>query len=100
MCASTFGHLGDGNLHYNILQPAGTAPEAFIEIQQELSRLVHDAVCDDGGSISAEQGIGGLRTEDLLRYEDRVKTALLRRLKQALDPAGLMNPGKVISTAG
>ncbi len=98
--SATFGHLGDGNLHYNILQPAGTEPEAFIEIQQELSRLVHDAVCDDGGSISAEQGIGGLRTEDLLRYEDRVKTALLRRLKQALDPAGLMNPGKVISTAG
>ena len=95
--SATFGHLGDGNLHYNILQPAGSAPEAFAEVQPALSRLVHDAVCERGGSISAEQGIGGLRTEDLQRYEDPVKLQLLRRLKQALDPRGLMNPGKVIA---
>ncbi len=94
-CA-TFGHLADGNLHYNILQPEGQSPAAFAAIQDDLSLLVHDRVRECGGSISAEQGIGGLRTADLQRYEDPVKIALLRRIKQALDPRGLMNPGKVL----
>jgi FAD/FMN-containing dehydrogenase len=94
--SATFGHLGDGNLHYNILQPADTPAAAFVEVQPQLSRLVHDAVRDHGGSISAEQGIGGLRTADLERYEDPVKLDLLRRIKRALDPEGLMNPGKVL----
>jgi FAD/FMN-containing dehydrogenase len=94
--SATFGHLGDGNLHYNILQPSGTPATTFVEVQNELSRLVHNAVRDHAGSISAEQGIGGLRTADLQRYEDPVKLDLLRRIKRALDPAGLMNPGKVL----
>jgi len=94
--SATFGHLGDGNLHYNILQPADQDAAAFSSVQQDLSRLVHDRVRDHGGSISAEQGIGGLRTADLQRYEDPVKLALMRRIKQALDPRGLMNPGKVL----
>ena len=94
--SATFGHLGDGNLHYNILQPVGQEAMAFAAMQPELSRLVHDRVRDHGGSISAEQGIGALRTADLERYEDPVKIALLRRIKQALDPNGLMNPGKML----
>jgi FAD/FMN-containing dehydrogenase len=94
--SATFGHLGDGNLHYNILQPAGATSGAFSEMQQALSRVVHDAVRDRAGSISAEQGIGGLRTADLQFYEDPVKLGLLRRIKRALDPAGLMNPGKML----
>lgn len=96
--SATFGHLGDGNLHYNILQPAGGSAAAFTAVQSELSGLVHDAVRDHGGSISAEQGIGGLRTADLERYEDAVKLDLLRRIKRSLDPAGLMNPGKVLAS--
>ena len=95
--SATFGHLGDGNLHYNILQPVRQEAAAFAAVQQDLSLLVHDRVRDHGGSISAEQGIGGLRTDDLQRYEDPVKIALLRRIKQALDPKGLMNPGKVLA---
>ena len=98
--SATFGHLGDGNLHYNILQPSGAPATAFVEAQQALSRLVHDAVRDHAGSISAEQGIGGLRTADLQAYEDPVKLDLLRRIKHALDPAGLMNPGKVLPVHG
>ncbi len=94
--SATFGHLGDGNLHYNILQPADREAPAFAAIQQDLSQLVHDRVREHGGSISAEQGIGGLRTADLQRYEDPIKLALLRRIKQALDPMGLMNPGKLL----
>jgi FAD/FMN-containing dehydrogenase len=95
--SATFGHLGDGNLHYNIVQAEGQAAGAFIATQEGLSRLVHERVRDHAGSISAEQGIGCLRVADLQRYEDPVKLALLRRIKQALDPRGLMNPGKVLS---
>jgi FAD/FMN-containing dehydrogenase len=94
--SATFGHLGDGNLHYNIVQAPGMAASEFTALQGELSRTVHDRVRDLDGSISAEQGIGGLRTADLQIYEDPVKLALLRRIKQALDPLALMNPGKVI----
>ncbi|MNK66499.1 putative FAD-linked oxidoreductase [compost metagenome] len=84
-----FGHLGDGNLHYNLLPPAG-APQADIQ------RLVHDRVHEAGGSISAEQGIGQRRVQDLQRYKSEVELDLMRRIKQALDPQGLMNPGKVL----
>jgi len=95
--SATFGHLGDGNLHYNILQPAGQPAGEFAAVQAQLSALVHDRVAAAGGSISAEQGIGGLRTADLQRYEDPVKVDLLGRIKRALDPLGLMNPGKLLA---
>ncbi|CAB3849586.1 FAD-binding oxidoreductase [Achromobacter deleyi] len=85
-----FGHLGDGNLHYNLLPPPG-AREADIQ------RLVHDRVHEAGGSISAEQGIGQRRVQDLQRYKGAVELALMQRIKQALDPQGLMNPGKVLA---
>ena len=85
-----FGHLGDGNLHYNLLPP----PDAC---EADIQRLVHDRVHQAGGSISAEQGIGQRRVDDLQRYKSAVELALMRRIKQALDPQGLMNPGKVLA---
>jgi len=91
-----FGHLGDGNLHYNVSPPVG-APEAdFIAHQPGVYRLVHDQVARHAGSISAEHGIGQLKRAENQRYKSPVELALMRRLKEALDPLGIMNPGKVV----
>jgi FAD/FMN-containing dehydrogenase len=91
-----FGHVGDGNLHYN-LSKADTRDNAdFIAAQPEVNRLVHDTVHALNGSISAEHGIGQLKREEILRYKSPVEMAMMRSLKQALDPRGLMNPGKVL----
>ena len=91
-----FGHVGDGNLHYNLSQPDLQDNAAFITSQPEVNRIVHDAVDALGGSISAEHGIGQLKREELLRYKSPVEIALMRSLKQALDPRGLLNPGKIL----
>jgi FAD/FMN-containing dehydrogenase len=91
-----FGHLGDGNLHYNLSQPESQENAAFIAAQLEVNRLVHDMVDALNGSISAEHGIGQLKREEILRYKSPVEMALMRSLKEALDPQGLMNPGKVL----
>jgi len=91
-----FGHLGDGNLHYNLLPPPGTDPAALPDMEAAIQSLVHDRVHRAGGSISAEQGIGQRRVADLRRYKDEVEFGLMRRIKQALDPKGIMNPGKVL----
>ncbi len=91
-----FGHLGDGNLHYNISSPVGSDAEVFLENQAAINRLVHDSVDQFGGSISAEHGIGQLRREEILRYKSPVEMALMRQVKAALDPLGIMNPGKVL----
>ncbi|MDP4299970.1 FAD-binding oxidoreductase [Leptothrix discophora] len=99
----TFGHLGDGNLHYNVSPPAdrcgpaGSADAAwFLSHEADLNRLVHDAVAALGGSISAEHGLGVLRRDEAARYKSPVERALQAALKQALDPSGIMNPGKVM----
>jgi FAD/FMN-containing dehydrogenase len=92
----TFGHLGDGNLHYNLVKMAGQSDDAFIARQSEVCRLVHDSVHAHAGSISAEQGVGRTRVDDLPRYKDELELALMRRIKRALDPQGIMNPGKVL----
>jgi FAD/FMN-containing dehydrogenase len=92
----TFGHLGDGNLHYNLMKAIGISDEAFLASGAGVARLVHDSVKAFDGSISAEQGIGQLRVGELPRYKDPVELALMRRIKKALDPAGVMNPGKVL----
>jgi len=92
----TFGHVGDGNLHYNQSQADAQDNAAFIAAQPEVNRIVHDTVHALNGSISAEHGIGQLKREELLRYKSPVEIALMRTIKQALDPRGLMNPGKVI----
>ncbi|AIY40810.1 D-2-hydroxyglutarate dehydrogenase [Collimonas arenae] len=92
----TFGHLGDGNLHYNVSPPLNIPAEQFIERQAEINRVVHDNVHRMNGSISAEHGLGALKREEILRYKSPVEIALMKTIKQALDPLNLMNPGKVI----
>jgi FAD/FMN-containing dehydrogenase len=85
-----FGHVGDGNLHYNV------GPEALLASRAEVNRIVYGVVDALGGSISAEHGLGQLKREDIRSHKDPVELELMRTLKRALDPAGLMNPGKVI----
>ena len=91
-----FGHVGDGNLHYNLSKPNAQENTDFIASQPEVNRIVHDLVHVLNGSISAEHGIGQLKRDELLRYKSPVEMALMRCIKQALDPQGLMNPGKVL----
>jgi FAD/FMN-containing dehydrogenase len=92
----TFGHLGDGNLHYNLAAPAGVAPETFLAHTPVANRIVHDLVAAHGGSISAEHGIGQQKKDELTRYKSAVELDLMRAVKAALDPAALLNPGKVL----
>ncbi|MFH1660440.1 MAG: FAD linked oxidase C-terminal:FAD linked oxidase N-terminal [Rhodocyclaceae bacterium] len=91
-----FGHVGDGNLHYNLSQANAGDNVSFLACEPEVHRIVHDAVHALNGSISAEHGLGQLKREEILRYKSPVEMALMRSLKQALDPRGLMNPGKVL----
>jgi FAD/FMN-containing dehydrogenase len=92
-----FGHLGDGNLHYNVQAPVGVAAADFLhEREHEINRIVYDAVAVQGGSISAEHGIGALKRDELPRYKDATALALMRAVKCALDPQGLLNPGRVL----
>jgi FAD/FMN-containing dehydrogenase len=91
-----FGHLGDGNLHYNLAAPEGIAPEAFLANTERANRIVYDLVTAHGGSISAEHGIGQQKRAELTRYKSAVEIALMREIKAALDPAGILNPGKVL----
>jgi D-lactate dehydrogenase (cytochrome) len=92
----TFGHLGDGNLHYNVAPPPHESPQAFLAKQTEVNRIVHDNVHSFGGSISAEHGLGALKREEILRYKSSVEMDLMRAIKRALDPHNLMNPGKLL----
>ena len=92
----TFGHLGDGNLHYNLAGPEGEAPAAFMANAPRANRIVHDLVAAYGGSISAEHGIGQQKRDELVRYKSATELDLMRAVKAALDPAGIFNPGKVL----
>ncbi|WP_150430048.1 FAD-binding oxidoreductase [Dechloromonas sp. CZR5] len=91
-----FGHVGDGNLHYNLSKPDAQDNAAFLAGQPQVNRIVHDLVHACAGSISAEHGLGQLKREEILRYKSPVEMAMMRSVKQALDPQGLMNPGKVL----
>lgn len=91
-----FGHLGDGNLHYNVAPGTAYTEEELLELQPQIHHVVHDRVHAYQGSISAEHGVGQLKRDYLPHYKDPVELALMRRIKQALDPDGLMNPGKVL----
>ncbi len=91
-----FGHLGDGNIHFNISQPPGADKAAYLSQWADMNRLVHDLVMSMNGSISAEHGIGLLKVDEMKHYKDPVELDLMRRLKRALDPENLMNPGKVV----
>jgi len=91
-----FGHLGDGNLHYNVAPPDGIGHDSFLSHQEGVNRIVHDSVASFHGSISAEHGIGALKREDLVRYKPPVELDMMRAIKAALDPLGIMNPGKIL----
>jgi D-lactate dehydrogenase (cytochrome) len=91
-----FGHLGDGNIHLNLNQPPEMAPEAFLARTAEVNHAILDLVMGMDGSFSAEHGVGRLKRDEVARYKSAVEVDLMQRLKQALDPAGTLNPGKVV----
>ena len=93
-----FGHLGDGNLHYNVQAPADSDPQVFLREQEaHVNHLVYEAVAQFGGSFSAEHGIGALKVEKLEKYQSPTALAMMHAIKAALDPQGTMNPGRVLS---
>ena len=91
-----FGHVGDGNLHYNAFPAAGAAMADYIDCRDEVKVAVHDLVHEMGGSVSAEHGIGRFKVDDLQRYSDPAKLSAMRAIKAAMDPLGIMNPGAVL----
>jgi FAD/FMN-containing dehydrogenase len=91
-----FGHAGDGNIHFNLSQPIGADRAAYLARWEEFNRIVHDIVAELQGSISAEHGIGRLKREELKHYKSPLEIELMRTLKRALDPKGIMNPDKVV----
>lgn len=91
-----FGHMGDGNLHYNVSPPEHVSDIDFIARQEEVNRIVHDSVHGFNGSISAEHGLGALKRDEIKRYKSELEMKLMRQIKDALDPQHLMNPGKII----
>jgi FAD/FMN-containing dehydrogenase len=91
-----FGHLGDGNVHFNLSQPETMDSKAFLDHWEHFNTLVHDLAVDMGGSFSAEHGIGQLKLDHMKRYKSGVELDLMKRIKQTLDPENIMNPGKVI----
>ncbi|MFP6559628.1 FAD-binding oxidoreductase [Paraburkholderia sp. B3] len=95
----TFGHLGDGNLHYNVQAPEGVDPKPFLaENEKTLNRIVYDSVHRHRGTISAEHGLGQLKVDEAAHYKSAVELRLMQAIKTALDPLNLMNPGKVLRT--
>ncbi len=91
-----FGHIGDGNIHFNLSQPPEMDPQAFLDQWQAMNDIIHGVVAELGGSISAEHGLGRLKREEITRYKQDVALDMMRAIKQALDPNNIMNPGKVI----
>jgi D-lactate dehydrogenase (cytochrome) len=91
-----FGHVGDGNIHFNLSQPVGMDPAAFLALWDKMERLVCDIAHEFDGSFSAEHGIGRLKRDALDRYKSEVELSLMRALKRTLDPGNILNPGKVI----
>lgn len=91
-----YGHLGDGNLHFNLSEPVGGNAAQFLALAPRIHHAMHDLVARYGGSFSAEHGIGQLKREELVRYKHPVALEIMRSIKQALDPKGIMNPGKVL----
>ena len=93
-----FGHVGDGNVHFNLTQPVGMDTKEFLGMWGRFNQITHDIAIAMDGSFSAEHGIGQLKLGEMMHYKAPVEVALMRRLKQTLDPANLMNPGKVVPT--
>ena len=92
-----FGHVGDGNIHYNVSQPVGADKQAYLARWEELNAAVHDIVHALDGSVSAEHGVGRLKVEEITHYKPGPEIEMMRAVKCALDPEGLMNPGKVVT---
>jgi FAD/FMN-containing dehydrogenase len=91
-----YGHLGDGNLHFNVSRPADGEDAVFMQLAAPIRRAVHDLIARYNGSFSAEHGIGRFKRDELVRYKPPTAIALMRAIKQAVDPKGIMNPGKVL----
>jgi len=91
-----YGHVGDGNLHFNLNQTPGSSRETFLAREASIRRVMHDMVRDFGGSFSAEHGIGRLKVGELERYASPVELDLMKAVKHAFDPNGILNPGKVL----
>jgi len=91
-----FGHLGDGNLHYNVFPAKGHTKEDYLDLRPQIKKTVHDLAHACAGSVSAEHGIGRLKVDDLETYSDPAKLAMIRAIKTALDPQGIMNPGVIV----
>jgi FAD/FMN-containing dehydrogenase len=92
-----FGHIGDGNIHFNISQPVGADTATFLARWDDVSRTVHDIVVREfNGSISAEHGVGQMKVDEIVRYKSAEAIDMMRAVKRALDPNGIMNPGKVV----
>jgi FAD/FMN-containing dehydrogenase len=92
-----FGHLGDGNLHYNVQAPEGGDTAAFLrEHEEAVNTCVYQSVKKFGGSISAEHGVGSMKVDSLPGYKDPVALQMMQQIKRALDPQGLLNPGRVV----
>lgn len=94
ICA--FGHLGDGNIHFNLSQPIGADTTIYLSKWEAVNEIVHDIAHELNGSISAEHGIGQLKRDEIRRYKSKLELDLMRKIKNALDPKGLMNPGKIV----
>ncbi|MBO6520310.1 MAG: FAD-binding oxidoreductase [Rhodospirillales bacterium] len=92
----TFGHIGDGNLHYNLTQPVGMDGQAFLDKWHDVTDPLNDLVEEMNGSFSAEHGIGRMKRDELVRYSPPVEIDLMRKIKAVIDPGGIMNPGKVL----
>jgi FAD/FMN-containing dehydrogenase len=92
-----FGHVGDGNIHFNLTQPEGADTAAYLARWQEFNDIVHGVVRDLHGSISAEHGVGRLKRDEITHYKPPIEIELMRRVKRALDPDNIMNPGKLVS---
>ena len=92
-----FGHLGDGNIHFNVSQPVGADKQEYLEDWDAMNAVVHGIVADYGGSIAAEHGVGRLKRGLLPGVKSEVELALFRTVKQAFDPKGLFNPGVLVS---
>ena len=93
---AAFGHLGDGNIHFNLTQPADMDSENFLNMWDHFNKLVNDYVATLNGSFSAEHGIGEVKRDELARYGDPIGIELMRTVKKSLDPKNIMNPGKVV----
>jgi len=92
-----FGHVGDGNIHYNVSQPVGADKQAYLARWDELNAVIHDIVYSLDGSVSAEHGVGRLKVDEIAHYKPGPEMDMMRAVKRALDPDGLMNPGKVVA---